>query len=435
MSGSDAGPWLLPLLEARAGALEQLPAQIYESPELRPLVGWGHTGQALVAMRHGDYPRAHQHLDQALASGADGDPILRATCAHYRGAVYHHAGQPDAALVQLHDALELFSTEHFVAGRVLDTLGMVYAATDDYATARELYEAAIRCKERCQDKQGLAVSHGQLGRLALDWGDLREAERHFRMDLDLALRLEDERGVALMYGALGQVALSDGRAAEAAALLDESIRRAHLGGWTITEGYARKDRARACLLLHEREDAEHQLNTAEVLFQPAGFAEGLAHLYRVRAQLWQDLGKYDEAERLLMRALAHFESMRERVQVARTQRELAQLMRRRGASAVLVSQALLRGLESAERCRRHILVREIEAELRAVDEVAYMRHIYQRARGRGVRVDTASLLSGERETITVLFLDLESSTEYMRGTDPEVILLTLNQMMAKLADV
>src|SRR5579884_226556 len=195
MSGSDAGPWLLPLLEARAGALEQLPAQIYESPELRPLVGWGHTGQALVAMRHGDYPRAHQHLDQALASGADGDPILRATCAHYRGAVYHHAGQPDAALVQLHDALELFSTEHFVAGRVLDTLGMVYAATDDYATARELYEAAIRCKERCQDKQGLAVSHGQLGRLALDWGDLREAERHFRMDLDLALRLEDERGV------------------------------------------------------------------------------------------------------------------------------------------------------------------------------------------------------------------------------------------------
>ncbi len=70
-----------------------------------------------------------------------------------------------------------------------------------------------------------------------------------------------------------------------------------------------------------------------------------------------------------------------------------------------------------------------------MDEAAHVRHIYRRVRGRGIREETVSLLGGARETVTVMFLDLQHSTEYMRGTDPEVVMVTLNQMLANFAPI
>jgi tetratricopeptide (TPR) repeat protein len=142
-------------------------------------------------MRDDDYRLAHELLDQsARTKGAHA--ALRATVAHHRGALLSHEDRPDEALGHLHRALELFGQEHFVTGRVLDTLGMAYAAKDAFSTAREFYERAIAVKQKCGDRRGQALSHGQLGRLAFDWGDLAEAERHFRADLDLALDLGDD---------------------------------------------------------------------------------------------------------------------------------------------------------------------------------------------------------------------------------------------------
>ncbi len=108
---------------------------------------------------------------------------------------------------------------------------------------------------------------------------------------------------------------------------------------------------------------------------------------------------------------------------------------RPAAPRSMVADTLLQALDSAERCRRHFLVRDIDAELRELDEATHARHIYRRARGRAVSTDTVSLVSGEREVVTVLFLDLQGSTDYMRGTDPEVVMTTLNQMMADLRQV
>ena len=44
--------------------------------------------------------------------------------------------------------------------------------------------------------------------------------------------------------------------------------------------------------------------------------------------------------------------------------------------------------------------------------------------------DTDSLISGTTEPLSVLFLDLKGSTSYALDTPPEVVMITLNQMMA-----
>jgi class 3 adenylate cyclase len=77
-------------------------------------------------------------------------------------------------------------------------------------------------------------------------------------------------------------------------------------------------------------------------------------------------------------------------------------------------------------------VREIEEELEAVDPEAILRHIYRRVRGRHVTEDTTSLITGSSEVATVLCFDIEGATAASQEGDPEVVLLTLNQVLADL---
>src|SRR5262249_56542680 len=78
------------------------------------------------------------------------------------------------------------------------------------------------------------------------------------------------------------------------------------------------------------------------------------------------------------------------------------------------------------------LVREIEEELEAVDPEAILRHVYRRVRGRHVTEDTTSLITGTSEVATVLCFDIEGATACSLEGDPEVVLLTLNQVLADL---
>jgi tetratricopeptide (TPR) repeat protein len=193
--------------------------------------------------------------------------MLLATATHCRGAVYFHQRRVDQALASLHEALKLFGAEHSATGRVLDTLGMVYASKNNFQSAREFYEKAIDYKRRFQDDASIALSHGQLGRLHLDLGDLSRADKHFQNDLEISERIGDKRGVAQMYNHLGQVALARHQWQKVAGWLDEGIRLSQEGKWSILEGYARKDRALASLGLGKHDEAETQLQLAAGLFQ------------------------------------------------------------------------------------------------------------------------------------------------------------------------
>ena len=80
-------------------------------------------------------------------------------------------------------------------------------------------------------------------------------------------------------------------------------------------------------------------------------------------------------------------------------------------------------------------MREIEQELHEVDLEAYLRHVYQRARGLGIDEDSPSLLEGTSEVGTVLFIDLPGFTEFAQGMDPQAVLVTFNHLMADFSAV
>ena len=55
-------------------------------------------------------------------------------------------------------------------------------------------------------------------------------------------------------------------------------------------------------------------------------------------------------------------------------------------------------------------------------------------RGRGINQDSTSLIAGTRDSATILFFDLKGFAEYARSNDPEVVMQTLNHLMADLAE-
>ena len=205
-SGRAARELFLGWMAAERGSTDEALRHFATVGQMPSLLGWALAGQAFVAMRQKDFTRAHQLLDEAACDDS-ADAIRQATIAHLRGSVLFHEGQAEAARPLLLDALRAFGREHFATGRVLDTLGMLYAGTDNFYAARACFEQALACK-RPDDLAGLALSHGQLGRLYLDWGLWAKAEQHFQQDLALVQRIEDAYGQAQMYNCLGQVALA-----------------------------------------------------------------------------------------------------------------------------------------------------------------------------------------------------------------------------------
>jgi class 3 adenylate cyclase/tRNA A-37 threonylcarbamoyl transferase component Bud32 len=418
-------------------------------PEGAALRGWALAGRASWLHRQRDYPGSHRFLDRATEQGDSTDAILQATIAHTRGATLLHEGKFDEALPALHKALALLGKDHFLAGRVLDTLGMVYAGKGYFAVARQFYDESIRHKQQSGDEAGLAVSHGQLGRLHLDWGHLDEAEHHFQEDLRIAQKILSRWSQAQVYNHLGQVALARGEReaaagkrtsarrhlVEAAGWLDESIRRCQEGGWAVSEAFAHKDRALVFLQEGDLTSAEQQVRQALEQFSAANFSEGVAQAQRVEGLVLRARGRCDEAERRLRAALSWFDSTQERDEAARTSWEIARTQRAAGSPAPLVTRAYQEALRRAEASRLAPLVQAVEEELREVDFETYLRHVYRRARGHGIEDDVPSLLVGTNEVVTVLLLDLPGFDDLAQGMDAEAALVTFNQLMADCTEV
>jgi class 3 adenylate cyclase len=222
---------------------------------------------------------------------------------------------------------------------------------------------------------------------------------------------------------------------DACGWLDSSIRGAGAGRWTVSEAYARKDRALLYLAQDQVAEADTEARKAEDLFRSAEFAEGLAHISRVRGMILQRQGDHVEAKKALRASLEHFTRTGEPAEEARTQWEIARMTRAAGEPRPLITREYASALAMAETCRRAGLVWGIGEEFKVVNPEKYYSHVFRRVRGRGIPDSTDSLIDGTSEPITVLFLDLKDSTSYGLDNPPEVVMTTLNQMLADMVAV
>lgn len=424
--------WLAAERGLEAEGAKQFAAAAAAAPDLQ---AWALVGQAFLALKAQEFPRVFSLLDAADGRRRLEDKVLRASLSHCRGAALNRQGHHDRALDQLFGALEDFGPDHFGTGRVLDTLGEVYyASQDDYAGALLFCQRSLAAKARHDDQAGLALTHGQIGRLHLDWGELDLAEEHFRRDQEICRAIGDWRGDAQIMNQRAQVLLARGKPAPALPLLDATVERCEAERWTATEAFARKDRARALLDLKRAPEAETEARRAEELFAGIPITDGVWYARRVLALVHAGREELDQAERLIGQAAAYFAGARQRAEAARCWLELAGVSMRRPGASALVSEALQTALEHAEESLRDKLVAEVQQRLEEVDEAALHRRLYRRVRGR-IPEETSSLRQGSGETATMMFFDLRNFSGYSLAEDASQVLLTLNQVFARVGRV
>ena len=417
--------------------------------QLPALSAWALVGRAFVKNRDHDFRAAEEWLARIEAAATAGDNILRASIAHQRGFRAYHLGNLDGALAALHDALDLCGPEHFLTGYVLDALGMVYARKNNFHAAREFFDRAVQAKQGFGDSSGVARSLRHLGRTHLNWGDLESAEHCFQHALQTSLKGQDELSQASDFHYLGNVALRQGQReaaagrpaaarklwAKAAQWLEASLATTQARQQLTQSAYSLRDLAVVRLEQGDPTRAGELLARAEALFRQVRLDEGLVRTQESQGLLARQQGNFDEAERLLRLALAHYDRTRQEARGARAQLEIARSLTEAERMPQLVVAAYLDALTRAEASRHTDLVRAIEEELKSVDEDAHWQHVYHRLRGRITTADTASLDAGESEVATTLFLNLKGFMPFCQGLDAGEVMRTLNQLMADLGAV
>ncbi len=435
------------------GRIDESIGQFKEILDHEDYASWGYAGLAFAAYRQKRLAESADYFAEATRHRLNDDPELTAVLAMGQGSLAYQRADLETAREHFVRALEICGSQHFLSGRLFDALGSTWLSAGSFYYALEFYHRSLEIKQSSvegdADLAGLALTHGQLGRLYLRWGLLEQAKTHFEEDLKLCDRLDDVRGRTQMLNHLGQVATrraefvyATGNPAqgkylleEARGWLDSSIAASALRkDWNIVEGYGRKDRAIILVLQHEFAAAEVDLKRSEELFHESGFSEGLAHVDMVRGILARRQGMWEESLRLLNKSLRFFTD-HDPFLNARTLLEVARTRRDSGDTRPVVTSAYLSALEHAERSRFSQLVQEIERDLDEINPLERLRREYQRARGRLVTAPTSSLLASERETGSVLYLDIQGSTQFVRQHDPEVIQLIFNQLMADLESV
>lgn len=404
------------------------------------LKAWALLEEAFLAIRNRSYDNAFLKLESSKdksRSLKSASPFLDAGIAHYKGTLFHHIGDSEKAIHFLNLSLELYSRNHFCSSRVLDTLGMVYSSRNNYLAAREFFEQALNLKalQKPPDKPGIALTHGQLGRLFLEWGNFDKAEYHFKEDLTLSVELNDIRSIAIVSNQLARVKLTQGDFGAAENLNLKSYKLSKDNGWPITTFFACKEFILINIALEKQEESTLYLKEATEIINKTSFTEGRAFLLFARGMMEQASNLLDDADKSLREALELFDSCSNRLDAARTQLEIARVSQKNNHSVSFVLEELTKALDRAEKTRRYYLVKEVEEEIKRIDMSHYCLCAYRRARGRRISEDTVSLVTGKEENVTIIFLDIQRFTDFSRSQEPETVFMTLNQIFYDLGEI
>src|SRR5262249_4825792 len=153
--------------------------------------------------------------------------------------------------------------------RVLDTLGVLWDRRGDHAKAALIIARAMAIKDEEGDREGRAISLGNLGRIALHDHRIEDAEEFLGLDLQLARKLGDRRGEAIVHTNLSECQLALHRLQGALEHGEEALRVSRAIGDQVSEGFALIALANAHNALKEYPLALEQVTEAEDLFNKA----------------------------------------------------------------------------------------------------------------------------------------------------------------------
>lgn len=237
-------------------------------------------------------------------------------------------------------ALALFRALGNVDGeaRCSNLLGITYKQLADYGHALEMYEIALKGFRETADLKWQARVLSNVGNVEIQLGNFAAALELFEQALDLRRELGDTEGAgfdlnnaafgriqrALQLRAAGDNASCQIEAEDALRLLDRSLAIARQFGYKRLEAYCLQTMGEAYQAMSRPEVALGMADEFLKLARDSNDkwieAYGLACVGEVRHQL----GQHAEAIELLRTALASFEALGSRDEIARVLRSLSQ---------------------------------------------------------------------------------------------------------------
>lgn len=164
-------------------------------------------GSGRVQYRMGDFDDAEQTYLNAKSIVAEADPLTIADIDHELAKVYYRKKQYSLAKELFAHVLDVRRNagSHQQLARSLHELARIEHIIRDYRRARELYMEALLLERRDDNPVTEQATLFQLGRLALDEGNVEDAARWFDESRKISQRLDDR--VWLVHANFGQALL------------------------------------------------------------------------------------------------------------------------------------------------------------------------------------------------------------------------------------
>ncbi len=286
------------------------------------LLAAGLLGQARLSWHRGRPDEARDLADEALARAIEGGAAaavpeaqwLRADLARARGDV-----DEAAALFQV--AVEGYREQDRPLGlaKCYSKLAVLARMQDDLDRAVEQYRAALEIYQAHGGRRGVAHQLNGLGDVARYRGDLKLASEHYRRAVDIfqSLRLPYDAAIALSN--LGLTARESGNLDEAVDALQRALRVSERVGYAYLTLGVKLNLAHVLAMRGEHEASERLLaDSLELaddvdivdpdyaspleqlgdLMHASGRRREAAALYARAADMWRELGRPDDFERV-----------------------------------------------------------------------------------------------------------------------------------------
>jgi len=231
------------------------------------------TGLGVIARQRGDLKTARARHQEALdAWRRAGDAAGTAGALLDLGLIRQLEGDYAGAEPALKESLALFRRlgDDLGEAHALHYLGLLAVATASLPEAIEWFGESLRLWHAMSIRQMIATDFANLGEAHHLSGALDEAERLYREALTLFEALGDPRGRGFVQGQIGLLALDRGNPKEARELLSESLRLLWCAGLRGSAADVLQALAEASWRLGELDVAATLLQTANLLRQETG---------------------------------------------------------------------------------------------------------------------------------------------------------------------
>jgi ATP/maltotriose-dependent transcriptional regulator MalT len=144
-------------------------------------------------------------------------------------------------------------------------MGDVYAASGDFANAKQSYEESLAISRDTGERHESAAALANLGSLALQQGDLAGARQNYREAIKLRNDIGEKSGAAEVSLLLASLSLEEGNPSEAEALARQALEEFHAAKITELQISAHAVLAQALLAQGKLNPARKEIATGKPL--------------------------------------------------------------------------------------------------------------------------------------------------------------------------